>query len=56
MASKKDIQAAERYLAKLRMIKDGNTVDPFEKKDVQEVRKARARKDVKFFVETYLKH
>lgn len=47
----------DRYLEKLKLIKSGGgSVDPFETKEVQNERIARAKKDPAFFVETYLKH
>lgn len=51
-----DRRAKELYLEKLRMIKERGGFDPFETREAQRERIARAKKDVGFFVETYLGH
>ncbi len=58
MASQKKIdkQKAEEYLKKLELAKTANTVNPFETKQQQEERITRAKKDVGYFVKTYLPH
>jgi len=49
-------EIAEQYLKKLDIVRKANEVNPYESKDEQNERIARAKKDVKFFVERYLPH
>ena len=51
-----DKQAKERYLERLKLIKEGASENPFETKDDQAERIAKAKKDVAFMVEYYLPH
>lgn len=51
-----DKEAKERYLAKLRLIKEGAAANPFETDNDRRLRIERAKRDVKFFVEYYLSH
>ncbi len=51
-----DKKARDNYLKRLELIKSGATNNPFESKEEQNERIARAKKDVAFFVEYYLKH
>lgn len=51
-----DKQAKDLYLAKLRIIREVGSFDPFETKVQQKDRITRAKKDIGFFVETYLTH
>ena len=51
-----DKKAKDLYLEKLRIIREVGSFDPFETKEAQRDRKARAKKDIGFFVETYLTH
>jgi len=51
-----DKQAKDLYLAKLRIIREVGSFDPFETKVQQKERITRAKKHIRFFVETYLTH
>lgn len=51
-----DKQAKERYLDKLRIIREGAAANPFESDQEKDERIKRAKVDVKFFVEYYLSH
>jgi phage terminase large subunit-like protein len=51
-----DKQAKERYLKQLAFIKSGAAANPFESKQEQQARIARAKKDVGYFVHYYLPH
>lgn len=51
-----DKQAKDRYLERLKLIRDGAAANPFESKEQQQARINRAKKDVRFFVEYYLSH
>lgn len=54
---KKDAKKkAELYLQKLEISRKSNDINPFETKEEQKARIDRAKKDVVFFVETYLPH
>lgn len=53
---KTDIQKAEQYLAKLDIVRNSTDINPFETKQDQQERISRAKNDVKYFVETYLRH
>jgi phage terminase large subunit-like protein len=53
---KSDEQKAKVYLAKLDIAKNSTDINPFETKAQQQERINRAKKDVVFFVETYLPH
>ena len=54
--AKADKIRAEEYLKKLEIIRKANEVNPFETKAEQKARIDRAKKDVAFFVTTYLPH
>ena len=58
MASTKkaDKIKAEQYLKKLEIAKTANSVNPFEGKEEQQARIARAKVDVAYMVKTYLPH
>ena len=49
-----DKRALNEYLKKLEHLRSGGNVNPFEKKEEQTARIERAKKDYKYFVETYL--
>lgn len=51
-----DKRASENYQKKLLLIKSGAAANPFETKEEQNERIAKARSDVAFFVEYYLTH
>ncbi|MEG1762755.1 MAG: hypothetical protein RR256_03990, partial [Bacteroidales bacterium] len=51
-----DKQAQERYLNKLRLIKENAAENPFETKEEQMQRIEKAKKDVAFFVRYYFPH
>lgn len=53
---KADKLKAEAYLKKLDISRNSNEVNPFETKDEQQQRIARAQNDVEYMVETYLPH
>ena len=56
MGKQQDKQAIERYREKLRIVREGNVVNPFETKQEQQQRIASAHSDVEYMVKTYLKH
>ncbi len=58
MASKRktDREKADQYLKKLEIAQKANEVNPFETKEEQRERIARAKVDFEFFVKTYLPH
>jgi phage terminase large subunit-like protein len=56
MGKQQDKQAAERYREKLRIVREGTVVNPFETKQEQQERIANAKANVEFMVKTYLKH
>ena len=56
MSKTADKKAVERYLENIRRIRECSSINPFETSQEQQERIARAKKDVKYFVETYLKH
>ena len=56
MSKQQDKQAIERYREKLRIVREGNVVNPFETKQEQQQRIAAARANVEYMVNTYLKH
>lgn len=51
-----DKDAKERFLEKIRLIKEGAAANPFESDTERAARIERSRRDVKFFVEYYLSH
>lgn len=51
-----DKDAKERYLEKLRLIKEGASANPFESEVEKQAIIERAKKDIKFFVEYFLTH
>lgn len=51
-----DRRAKDAYLDRLRMIKESGSFDPFESKEHQRARIAKAKKDVGYFVSEYLSH
>jgi len=53
---KQDKKKAEEYLKKLEVAKTANAVNPFEEKEEQKARIARAQTDVAYMVKTYLPH
>lgn len=52
----KDKKAKEQYLAKLQLVKSGAKIDINETLEIQRERISRAKRDYKFFFETYLSH
>ena len=53
MGAKEDRLSKERYLEKLRLIREGGTANPFETKEEKEARIKRCKKDVREFVKYY---
>lgn len=53
---KTDKQKADEYLKKLEIAQKANEVNPFESKEEQKTRIARAKEDFVYFVKTYLPH
>lgn len=51
-----DKEIRDRYLAKIRLIKEGSVLDPFETEKDQAARIARAKKDIRFCVGYYFPH
>lgn len=51
-----DRKAKERYLERLKLIKSGAVVNPFETREEQQNRIKKAKQDVDFFVKEYLSH
>ncbi len=48
--------AKQAYLDRIKLIREGAVLNPFETKEEQQARIARAKKDVGYFVEEYFKH
>ena len=51
-----DKKAKDQYLAKLRIVRECGSFDPFESDQTKKERIAKGKKDIVFFVETYLGH
>lgn len=51
-----DKQARERYLERLRLIREGAAANPFESREEQEQRIKKSAKDIRFFVSYYFGH
>lgn len=53
---KQDKKKLDAYLARLEIAQKATSVDPFEARDAQQRRIARAQDDIEYMVETYLPH